>query len=180
MPYNFAAEIFHTNTLFSRLSSRKAQFLIRKTKKIAFEAPCGGLQWRQCTVFVLGSMDSSFQSQFPISRNWTFSLGAFVSSQFARLTDRQTNRQTALRSPIPRCIQCRAVKAVRLHDGHLSTCTANMFVFNGSATWPAGYIPWRHIRRRTPACFSAAYVGTLCSVQQWRITNRMWTWYSSI
>ena len=39
MHYNYAAESFHTNKLCSRLSSRKAQSFIWKTKKIAFEAP---------------------------------------------------------------------------------------------------------------------------------------------
>ena len=44
MPYNFAAESFHTKKLCSRLSSRKVQFSVRKTKKIVvFEAPFGGL-----------------------------------------------------------------------------------------------------------------------------------------
>ena len=44
MPYNFAAESFHTKKLCSRLFLRKVQFSVRKTKKIAaFEAPFGGL-----------------------------------------------------------------------------------------------------------------------------------------
>ena len=44
MPYNFAAESFHTKKLCSRLSSRKVQFCVRKTKKIVvIEAPFGGL-----------------------------------------------------------------------------------------------------------------------------------------
>ena len=44
MPYNFAAESFHTKKLCSRLSLRKVRFSVRKTKKIiVFEAPFGGL-----------------------------------------------------------------------------------------------------------------------------------------
>ena len=44
MPYNFAAESFHTKKLCSRLSSRKVQFSVRKTKKIVvIEAPFEGL-----------------------------------------------------------------------------------------------------------------------------------------
>ena len=35
MPYNFAVEGFHTKKLCSRLSSRKVQFSIRKTKKLS-------------------------------------------------------------------------------------------------------------------------------------------------
>jgi len=36
MPYNFAAESFHTKELCSRLSSRKALFFIRKSEKFHF------------------------------------------------------------------------------------------------------------------------------------------------
>ena len=43
MPYNFAAESFHTKKLCSRLSSRKVQFSIRKTKKLSPLRPLGGL-----------------------------------------------------------------------------------------------------------------------------------------
>ena len=44
MPYNFAAESFHTKKLCSRLSSRKVQFSVRETKKkFVSEVPFGGL-----------------------------------------------------------------------------------------------------------------------------------------
>ena len=65
-----------------------------------------------------------FRSNSPHTRTTTkfqgqaelFSLGAFVLSQCTRLTDGQTlstdgwDGQTSLRLPIPRCIQCSAVK----------------------------------------------------------------------
>ena len=41
MPYNYAAESFHTKKLCSRLCSRKVLFSIRKTKKNV--APFRGL-----------------------------------------------------------------------------------------------------------------------------------------
>ena len=43
MRYNYAAESFHIKKLCSRLSAGKAQFFIRKTKKIDFEAIGPGL-----------------------------------------------------------------------------------------------------------------------------------------
>ena len=43
MPYNFAAESFHTKKLCSRLSARKAPFFIWKMEKFAFEATFWGL-----------------------------------------------------------------------------------------------------------------------------------------
>ena len=43
MPYNFAAESFHTKKLYSSLSSRKANFLYEKRPKCVFQAPFGGL-----------------------------------------------------------------------------------------------------------------------------------------
>ena len=42
MPYNFAAESFHTKKLCSRLSSRKAIF-VRKMEKNRFSGPLWGL-----------------------------------------------------------------------------------------------------------------------------------------
>ena len=45
MPHNCAAVSFHRKKLCSRLSSRKVQFSVWKTKKIVvFEAPFGGLE----------------------------------------------------------------------------------------------------------------------------------------
>ena len=43
MPYNLAAESFHTKKLCSRLSSRKAQFLYEKRPLCVFELLLGGL-----------------------------------------------------------------------------------------------------------------------------------------
>ena len=44
MPYNFAAESFHTKKLCSRLSSSEVHFLYGNDKIVAFEAPFGGLR----------------------------------------------------------------------------------------------------------------------------------------
>ena len=73
MPYNVDAESFHTKKLCSRLSSRKVQFSVRKTKKIVV-----------------------FEVDFLLVIIEHFSLGAFVLSQFTRLTDRRTDRQTLI------------------------------------------------------------------------------------
>ena len=43
---------------------------------------------------------------------WHFSLGAFVLSQFTRLTDRRTDRRSSERL---RCIQCSAVKSISVN-----------------------------------------------------------------
>jgi len=43
MPYNYAVESFHTKKLCSRLSSRKAHFLYKKTLNLRLEAPFGSL-----------------------------------------------------------------------------------------------------------------------------------------
>ena len=42
MPYNFAADSFHTNKLCSTLSSSEVDFLDGNDKIVAFEAPLGG------------------------------------------------------------------------------------------------------------------------------------------
>ena len=43
MPYNFAADSFHTKKLCSRLSSSEVHFLNRNRPFCVFEAPFGGL-----------------------------------------------------------------------------------------------------------------------------------------
>jgi len=43
MPYNFAADSFHTKKLCSRLSSSEVHFLM-KISRCVFEAPFGGLR----------------------------------------------------------------------------------------------------------------------------------------
>ena len=102
MPYKCAAESFHTKKLCSRLSSRKVQFSVRKTKKIvAFEAPFGGLG---ATYAVHLRLIGKLVVDFLLVIVELFSLGAFVLSQFTRLTDGQTLiGKTAF-------IQCSAVK----------------------------------------------------------------------
>ena len=77
MPYNFAAESFHTKKLCSRLSSRKVQFSVRETKK--FEAPFGGLG---ATYDVHLRLTGSVVGDFLLVIIELFSLGAFVLSQF--------------------------------------------------------------------------------------------------
>ena len=98
MPYNFAAESFRTKKLCSRRSSRKVQFSIRKTEKIvAFDAGVRG-NVRCAYLRLIGKLVGDFLLviiEF-------FSLGAFVLSQFTRVTDRQTDVRTLLRSRRPR------------------------------------------------------------------------------
>jgi len=44
MPYNFVADSFHTNKLFSRLSSSEVRFLHGKRPFCVFESPFWGLR----------------------------------------------------------------------------------------------------------------------------------------
>jgi len=44
MPYNFAADSFHTKKLFSRLSSSEVHFFNEIRPFCVFEAPFGGLR----------------------------------------------------------------------------------------------------------------------------------------
>ena len=81
MPYNFSAECFHTKKLCSRLSSRKAQFFIRKMEKNAFGATYD-VHLRLIGKLVGDSLLVIIE---------LFSLGAFVLSQYTRLTDGQTD-----------------------------------------------------------------------------------------
>ena len=79
MPYNFAAESFHIKKLCSRLPSRKAQFFYTENgKKIAFEFPFGLWATYNIHLRLIGMLVGHFL------------LGAFVLSQFTRLTDGQT------------------------------------------------------------------------------------------
>jgi len=101
MPYNIAAESFHTRKLCSRLSLRKVQFSVRKTKKIvAFEAPFGGLGTTYGVhLRLIGKLVGDLNFLLVIIE--LFSLGAFVLSQFTRMTDGQTDRQTDGQTPLP-------------------------------------------------------------------------------
>jgi len=90
MPYNFVAESFHIKKLCSRLSSRKAQFFKRKMKKIAFEAPLGVRG--TCDVYL--RLIRKLVGDFLLVVIELFSLGAFVLSQYTRLTDGQTDGRT--------------------------------------------------------------------------------------
>ena len=76
MPYNFAAESFHTKKLCSRLSSRKVQFSVRETKKLS------SLRGLGATYNVHLSLIGSVVGDFLLVIIELFSLGAFVLSQF--------------------------------------------------------------------------------------------------
>ena len=89
MPYNSAADSFHTNKFCSTLSSCEVHFLYGSDKIVAFEAPFGGLG---ATYDVhLGSLESSWATSLSVVIE-LFSLGAFVLSQYTRLTDGRTDR----------------------------------------------------------------------------------------
>ena len=92
MPYNCAAESFHTKKLCSRLSSRKVQFSVRKTKKnCRLWSPFGGLG---ATYAVHLRLIGKLVGDFLLVIIELFSLDAFVLSQFTRLTHGQTDGQT--------------------------------------------------------------------------------------
>ena len=69
MPYNFAADSFHTKKLCSRLSSSEVNFFNENRRFCVFEVPFGGLR---------GNVRRSSQAHWkarsglPISVNWTF------------------------------------------------------------------------------------------------------------
>jgi len=91
MPYNFAAESFHIKKLCSRLSSRKVQFSVWKRKKLSSLSPLWGLG---ATYDVHLRLIGKLMGDFQLVIIELFSLGAFVLSQFMRLTDRRTDIQT--------------------------------------------------------------------------------------
>ena len=92
MPYNFAAESFHTKKRCSSVSSRKVQFSVRKTKKIvASDAPFGGLG---ATYAVHLRLIGKLVGDFLLVIIEFFSLHAYVLSQFTHLTDGWTGRRT--------------------------------------------------------------------------------------
>ena len=87
MPYNF-----HTKKLCSSDFLRgKSHFLYGKRKIVVFEAPFGGLG---ATYAVHLRLIGKLVGNFLLVIVELFLLGAFVLSQFTRLTDRRTDRQT--------------------------------------------------------------------------------------
>ena len=72
MPYNFAAESFHTKKLCSRLSSSKVHFFIRKTKKCRLSGPLWGLG---ATYDVHLRLIGKLVVDFPLVLTELFSLG---------------------------------------------------------------------------------------------------------
>ena len=91
MPYNFAADSFHINKLCSTLSSSEVHFLYGNDKIVAFEAPFGGLG---ATYDVHLRLIGKLVGDFLLVIIELFSLGAFVLSQYTRLTDAQTDGRT--------------------------------------------------------------------------------------
>ena len=87
MPYNFAAESFHTKKLCSRLSSRKSHFYTEDGNR--FGGPFRGLG---ATYDVHLRVIGKLVGDFLLVIIELFSLGAFVLSQYTRLTERQTDR----------------------------------------------------------------------------------------
>ena len=80
MPYNFAAESFHTKKLCSRLSSRKVQFSVRETKKLSSLRPLWGRLGATYDVHL--RLIGSVVGDFLLVIIELSSLGAFVLSQF--------------------------------------------------------------------------------------------------
>ena len=95
MPHNFAADNFHTKKLCSRLSSSEVNFHTENEKNVVFGAPFGGLG---ATYDVHLRLIGKVVGDFLLVIIELFSLGAFVLSQFTRLTDRRTDRWTDRRS----------------------------------------------------------------------------------
>jgi len=87
MPYNYAAESFHTKKLCSTLSSRKVHFYAENDKIFASEVPFRGL-WATYAVHL--RLIGKLVGNFLLVIIELFSLGAFVLSQFTCVTDRQT------------------------------------------------------------------------------------------
>ena len=86
MPYNFAADSFHTNKVCSTLSSSEVHFLYENDKIVTFEAPFGGLAaMYDVHLRLIGKLVGDFL----LVMIEHFSLGAFVLSQYTRLTDGQ-------------------------------------------------------------------------------------------
>jgi len=101
MPYNFAAESFHTKKLCSRLIQEKPKFY-RKNGKKRFSVPLSGLgSTYELYLRFIGKLVEDFL------------LGAFDLSQNTRLTDRQTDGRTDrqnLHNNTVRMLRSRTVK----------------------------------------------------------------------
>ena len=108
MPYNFAAESFHTIKLCSRLSSRKAQLLYGKQFFSLLRPPLGV----RTTYTVHLRPIRKLVGDFLLVAIELFSLGAFVLSHFTHLTDGQTDGQLLI--TIPRLHSCSVVKIINI------------------------------------------------------------------
>jgi len=58
MPYNFAADSFHTKNLCGRLSSSEVRFFLPKSVVLRFWGLLWGT-WGQRTTIILGSLEST-------------------------------------------------------------------------------------------------------------------------
>jgi len=101
MPYNFAADSFHTSKLCSRLSSSEVHFLYGNDKIVAFEAPFGG-----------GGLGATYAVHLRLIGKL---VGDFllVLSQCTRLTDGRTDGQTDVDSKTVRMLRSRTVKMIQ-------------------------------------------------------------------
>jgi len=57
MPYNFAADSFHTKKLCSRLSSSEVRFFYGNRPSCVLKTPFGELRGQR-TIIILGSLES--------------------------------------------------------------------------------------------------------------------------
>ena len=115
MPYNFAAESFHTKKLVADFIREKPNCLYGEWK-ISFLRP---LWWLGATYAVRLRLIGKHVGDFLLVIIEPFSLGAFVLSQCTRLTDRRTNEQTDRRlydRQYHACIQWSAVKKTAFSD----------------------------------------------------------------
>jgi len=59
MPYNFAADIFHTKKLCSRISSSEVPFKTNNGRFAFSRLPLGELGYRQRAMIILGLLESA-------------------------------------------------------------------------------------------------------------------------
>ena len=90
MPNKFAADSFYTNKLCSTLSSSEVHFFIRKRQNCRLRGPLWGLG---ATYDVHLRLIGKLVGDFLLVIIELFSLGAFVLSQYTRLSEGQTDGQ---------------------------------------------------------------------------------------
>jgi len=111
MPYNLPLKVFTKIKFVADFLRGKSYFLYGKRKNVVFEAPFGGLGETYAVEAVHLRPIAKPVGDFLLVIIELFSLGAFVLSQFTRLTDGRTDRRrTDAHRKDSRCIQCSAVK----------------------------------------------------------------------